>query len=159
MPKDNLKRMQELAKEIFAMDNDLSQISVDEATMELLRKIHHNTLSEKRNEDGPIAWLLIIPTKEQIMRKFISGKISERALLLETPLDEKYEAIYLCSVLVLPEFRRKGIAKKMVCKAIEAIQKKHPIKFLFYWAFSVEGETLAHKIADELGLPILKRKI
>ncbi|MBI5020749.1 MAG: GNAT family N-acetyltransferase [Ignavibacteriales bacterium] len=159
MPKDNFKRMQELAKEFFAMDNDPSQISVNEETIDLLRKIHPNTLSEERNEDGPIAWLLIIPTTEQIMQNFISGELSERGILSETPQNEKYDAIYLCSILILPEFRGKGIAKELIIKAINSIRKNHPIQSLFYWAFSVEGEALAYKIASKLGLPIFKRKI
>jgi GNAT superfamily N-acetyltransferase len=69
----------------------------------------------------------------------------------------QYDAIYLCSALVLPEYRGKGIAKRLACTAIEAIQADHPIKSLVCWAFSREGEALATSIAREVGIPLLQR--
>jgi hypothetical protein len=157
MPKNNFTRMRKLAEDFFAMHNDPSQIVVNEDTMKRLLKIHPGTLSEKKNKDGPIAWMLIIPTTKQVMEKFITGKINERDLLGQTPVGVKYEAIYLCSALVLPEFRGKDIAKKLVFKAVASIQRDHPIKYLFVWSFSKEGEGLAGTIAAKINLPLLKR--
>jgi hypothetical protein len=157
MPKDNFTRMRELAEEFFAMHNDPSQLAVNEDTMKRLLKIHPGTLSEKKNKDGPIAWMLIIPTTKQIMENFITGKINERELLDQTPVGVKYEAIYLCSALVLPEFRGNDIAKKLAYNAVDSIERDHPIKYLFVWSFSKEGEGLAGTIAAKFNLPLLKR--
>jgi len=91
------------------------------------------------------------------MTKFINKTISERELYELTPLNAKYEAIYLCSALLLEEFRGKGIAQSLASKAIENIRIDHPIEALFFWSFSKEGEKLAEKLSRLIGLPLYKR--
>ena len=91
------------------------------------------------------------------MEQFIASKINERELLSKTPLRGKYDSIYLCSALVLPEYRGKGIAKSLMIKAIKSIQKEHPINCLFYWGFSKEGKKLAASVAKSFSLPLYKR--
>jgi ribosomal protein S18 acetylase RimI-like enzyme len=157
MSGDNLERMIRLADEFFDMKNDPDQISVNEQTMELLRKLHPATLNEKADSDGPIAWILVIPTTHDVMEKFVEGSINERELLTRTPLGEQYDAVYLCSALVLPEFRGSGLARTLTIEAVKSIQRDHPIRHLFYWAFSIEGEKLGSSVARELGLPLLLR--
>jgi GNAT superfamily N-acetyltransferase len=154
----NLERMIRLAEEFFEMKNDPMQISVDEKTRKRLKKIHPNTMAEIRNKNGPIAWILVIPTTVALMQQFVAKTIHERDLLEKTPLRTKYDALYLCSALVLPEHRGKGIAKRLVTKAIRNIRKEHPIKYLFYWAFSKEGRNLARSAAKTFDLPLLSRR-
>ena len=146
-----------LANEFFDMKNDPDQISVDEEVMQLLRKLHPATLNEKADSNGPIAWILVIPTTHELMEKFVNGSINERELLASTPLGKRYDTVYLCSALVLPEFRGSGLARSLTTEAVKSIQRDHPIKHLFYWAFSTEGEKLASSVARELGLPLLLR--
>ena len=153
----NLERMIQLAEEFFGTRNDPEQISVNEEVMERLRAIHPNTLSEQQNKDGPIAWILLLPTTQGLMRQFIGKNITEKELLDKTPLGETYDALYLCSALVLPEERGKGLAKRLASQAIKAIQKEHPLKFLFVWEFSAEGEHLAEALAEESHLPLYRR--
>lgn len=157
MSDDNLSRMIRLADEFFETRNDPAQISVTEDVMEHLRRIHPSTLTEENNGTGPIAWIMVIPTTWAIMELFIAGQITERAILESTPLDIPYDAIYLCSALVLPEHRRRGIAKRLAIDAISSIRKDHPIRELFYWAFSVEGQKLAESVARSVGLPLRER--
>jgi hypothetical protein len=66
-------------------------------------------------------------------------------------------AIYLCSALLLDEFRGKGIAQELCIEAIEGIKIDHSIKALFYWSLSKEGEKLAEKISGLIDLPLYKR--
>ncbi len=147
-----------LADEFFEAKSDPMQISVDRETMDALKKIHPSTMGEVANKKGPIAWILVVPTTHKLMKEFISKKINEKQLLDNTPLGSKYEAVYLCSALVLPEERGKGLAKRLLIKSIKAIKKKHPIKFLFYWGFSPEGKNLAGATAKELSLPLYSRE-
>lgn len=146
--------MIKLAEEFFNMKNDPTQLSVNEDIMKHLLEIHPSTLSEKTNENGPIAWTLIIPTTIQVMDDFLSQKITEKEILDYTLLGVKYETIYLCSALVLPEYRGEGLAKQMVIESILLIIKHHPIKHLFVWSFSIAGKRLAISIAKELNLPL-----
>jgi hypothetical protein len=154
MEQKNLQRMIRLAAEFFDAKNDPAQISIDDESMRKLRQIHPASLSEETDRDGPIAWVLVIPTTRELMEQFIAKTISERELLDRTSLHGPYDALYLCSALVLPEHRGMGFAKRQTMKAITAIRKEHPITSLFCWAFSVEGQNLAASVARESGLPL-----
>jgi hypothetical protein len=157
--KNNYLRMLSLIDEVFATRNDPNQIQVTKKQMKKLKIIHPLTLTEFANENGPLIWVLMIPTTKKIMDDFLKNKISERVLLERTPIAVKYETIYLCSVTALPEIRRQGITKKLCITTINEICKTNPITDLFVWPFSLEGAQLAMNIADEccLKLNILNR--
>ena len=149
--------MIKLAEDVFDIRHDPDQLSVDENVIKHLQEIHPATVSEYADSNGPAVWILVIPTTTELMNKFIEGKITEKQLYELTPLNVKYEALYLCSAMVLKEYRRKGIAKKLTMQAIESIRKTNPLKALFVWAFSKEGEALAENIALQAGLPLKKK--
>ncbi|MDB5282398.1 MAG: GCN5-related N-acetyltransferase (GNAT)-like protein [Bacteroidota bacterium] len=153
----NFERMIQLAEDVFSTHNDPAQLDVDEKVMEQLQRLHPATLSQHDEGDGPVVWILLIPTTIELMNQFIAEKISESELLYKTPLNIKYEALYLCSALVLPEFRKKGLATKTGLAAIHQIRATHPIKYLFTWSFSKEGAIVATKAAEHEGLPLLER--
>ena len=157
MALSNYERIIQLSDEVFSSRTDPDQLNVDEKVMERLELIHPDTLSEFDDGNGPVCWILCIPTTLDLMSKFIDQKISERELYELTPLNTKYEAIYLCSALLLEEFRGKGIAQKLAVEAIENIKTDHNIKALFFWAFSKEGEKLAEKLSGLMGLPLYRR--
>jgi GNAT superfamily N-acetyltransferase len=149
--------MVKLAETFFETKNDPEQLSVNEAVINRLREIHPDTLAEERTADGPVAWVLVIPTSLVMMERFLEQTMNERDLLRPLAAGETYEAIYLCSALVLPEFRRQGLARRLTIRSVESMRKDYPIKRLFYWAFSREGETLATSVAHACALPLLKR--
>lgn len=157
MALSNYERMIQLADEVFSSRTDPDQLNLDENVMKHLQLIHPNTMSEYDNGNGPVCWILCIPTTLDLMTQFINKEISERDLYELTPLNTKYEAIYLCSALLLEEFRGKGIAQRLGVKALENIKIDHSIKALFFWSFSKEGEKLADKASGLMGLPLYKR--
>jgi len=157
MSKSNFERLIELSDEVFSSRTDPDQLNINENVMEHLQLIHPDTISEYDDGNGPVCWILCIPTTLDLMNQFIHKEISERELYELTPLNIKYEAIYMCSALLLEEFRGKGIAQRVGMKAIENIMVDHSIKALFFWSFSKEGEKLADKASDLLGLPLYKR--
>jgi predicted GNAT family acetyltransferase len=157
MSKSNFERMIQLSDEVFSSRTDPDQLNVNENVMEHLQRIHPDTISVYDDGNGPVCWILCIPTTLDLMTQFIHKEISERELYELTPLNTKYEAIYLCSALLLEEFRGKGIAQGIALKAIENIKKEHTIKALFTWSFTKEGEKLADKISGLLNLPLYKR--
>lgn len=153
----NYERMIALADEVFAYRTDPDQLLVDDAVMRRLHLLHPATLSEYADANGPVAWILLIPTTTNLMERFLNDELSERQLFDETPPQQTYTAIYLCSALVLPEYRRKGIAKKLTLEAIAKIRKDHPIEYLFVWPFTAEGDITAEKLAEAVRLPLKKR--
>jgi GNAT superfamily N-acetyltransferase len=146
-----------LAEEFFDMKNDPDQLSVDEGSIARLREIDPATMSEERDENGPVAWILVIPTTHALMELFVRGEINERELLERTRPGRVYDSLYLCSALVLPEQRGKGLARRLAVRAVRSIQETHPIRSLFYWGFSAEGDRLAASLARECGLPLHRR--
>lgn len=155
---NNFERMLEVVGEAFDTRNDPDQISVSEEERELLEAIHPDTLSEQANDDGPVVWILLVPTTRQIMDLFLEGAISEKELLHRTAAGGSYDVLYLCSASVLPEFRQKGLAKQLCMEAVSSIRKDHNITTLFYWPFSEEGKLLATAVASAAGLPLLEKK-
>jgi len=149
--------MIQLSDDVFSSRTDPDQLNVNENVMEHLHLIHPDTIAEHDDGNGPICWILCIPTTLDLMTQFINQEISERELYELTPLNTKYESIYLCSALLLEEFRGEGIAQQLCVKAIENIKIDHPITALFFWSFSKEGEKLAEKVSGLLGLPLHKR--
>jgi GNAT superfamily N-acetyltransferase len=158
MDHDNYKRLIKMADEVFAVKDDPSQLDVDENVLDRLRKIHPATISEYNEGNGPCAWVLLIPTTIDLMNRFVSGEITEKELYELTPLETAYSAVYLCSALVLEEYRRKGITKRLALSAIEKMKEDHPLQTAFVWAFSEEGDKAAETIAHLAGLPLMKRK-
>lgn len=153
----NFERMLQLADDVFAVKNDPDQLDVNQDVLDQLRRIHPATVSEFDDGHGPVAWVLLIPTTLGLMDQFLNHSISEKELYEQTPLDAAYEAIYLCSAMVLEEYRRKGIARQLTLKAIDSIRKDHPIKNLFVWSFTIEGDMTADTISQITSLPLLKR--
>jgi len=154
MTLSNYERMIQLADEVFAAKTDPHQLDINEQVLDRLRKIHPATVSEYDDGNGPVAWILLIPTTTELMNQFIEGSISEKELFELTQLNSKYEALYLCSAMVLEEYRRKGIAKRLTLKAVDALRKDHPIKSLFVWTFSTEGLLGAEALARLTSLPL-----
>ena len=152
------ERMIELVNSFFDTRNDPDQISVSEEEMNKLAAIHPATMSEYADEAGPIVWILLVPTMHGIMEQFVKGTLTEKQLLQQTEPGQKYDAIYLCSASVLPEYRRQALAKNTTVQAINNIRKDHEIKTLFYWPFSEAGKALAKGIAREVGLPLLEKQ-
>ncbi|MGZ3903360.1 MAG: hypothetical protein ACXVC6_06690 [Bacteroidia bacterium] len=148
--------MIQLAEEAFSVRNDPDQLDVDESVINHLMEMHPATVSEY-DDNGPAVWILLIPTTTELMQQFLDKEISEKQLYEKTPLTVKYNAIYLCSAMVLSEYRRQGIAKRLTVEAVKKICAEHPIKNLFVWPFSPEGSSLAENIAMEFGMPLLKR--
>ncbi len=154
MQKPNYQRMYDLIDEVFSTRQDPGQLQVNAEQMRKLQALHPATLSEEASDEGPLIWVLLIPTTEHLMRLFLSGDLNEKELLEQTNPDDKLTALYLCSVTTLPEARGKGRTRDLCLSAISEINKVHPLQFLFVWPFTKEGKALAEKLARETGLPL-----
>ncbi|MEX1188719.1 MAG: GNAT family N-acetyltransferase [Bacteroidia bacterium] len=158
MEQTNFERMIQLAEDVFATKDDPDQLDVNEQVIERLLMIHPNSVSEYDDGNGPVAWLILIPSTKELMNQFFNKEISEKVLFLKTKIGEKYDSVYLCSGLVLPEYRRKGITKELAKKALAEIRKQHEIKSLVAWPFTKEGNLASEDLARYLGLPLLLRQ-
>jgi GNAT superfamily N-acetyltransferase len=153
----HLSRMLALVDEVFDTKNDPDQIAFSEEDMEKLHALHPFSMNEHLVDDGPVVWSTVIPTSKAIGEAFMNGDISECELLKRTSKDTPFEMIYLCSVLVHPDFRGQGLAYEITRTAIANICAEHKIESLCVWPFSPEGLQLAHRLADEAELPLVLR--
>jgi len=154
MSLSNFERMIQLAEEVFDSKSNPEQLEVNEEVLNHLYKIHPASVQEFDDGNGPVVWVLLFPTTNVLMDDFLKNKISEKQLFELTPLNIQYDAIYLCSAMVLEEYRRKGIAQQLTKNAIEEIIKLNPITSLFVWPFTKEGSSLAEKISTSVGLQL-----
>ena len=154
MSLSNFERMIQLAEEVFDSKSDPDQLEVNEEVLNHLCKIHPASVQEFDDGNGPVVWVLLFPTTNELMEDFLKNKISEKKLFELTALNVQYDAIYLCSAMVLEEYRRKGIAQQLTKEAIEEIRKSHLITSLFVWPFTNEGSALAEKISTSVGLQL-----
>jgi len=157
MASGSYERMIQLAEETFHGAEDPSAIVVTETLLGRLRHMHSSTVSEECDEAGPIAWVLLLPTTHELITRFLAKDLTERQLFVSTPDDTTYDALYMCSALVLPEYRRRGIARRLIVDAVRSIRRDHPISSLAFWPFSAEGRQLAESAARECGLPLFER--
>lgn len=153
----NLERMLALVEEVFSVRDDPTQLRVDETVLARLQRMHPATVGEHDDGHGPVAWLLLMPTTTDLMEAFARGNLTEQQLYERTPEHGPYEALYLCSALVLPEYRRTGIILRLMARALSSIRKDHPIHALFVWPFTPEGRAAAMALARAAGLPLRVR--
>lgn len=158
MEQSNFERMIQLADDVFATKQDPDQLDVNEQVIERLLMIHPSSVSEYDDGNGPVAWLILIPSTDKLMLQFLKKELSEKELFLKTKIGENYDSVYLCSGLVLPEYRRKGITRKLAVNALAEIRKKHDIKSLVAWPFTDEGRLASENLAKSLALPLLIRQ-
>ncbi len=143
----NLIKLLDLVDRIFQTRNDPTQIGFSDQDMAKMSRLHTACLQEAENEEGPIAWVAVIPTSQSLMHEFIDKAISERELFDLTTPETPKQVVYLCSAIVLPEFRASGVAMKLSLNAIHAMQQQWKISAAFVWPFSNDGEMLARSIA------------
>lgn len=157
MSSTNFERMLSLAETSFDVRNDPNQLDVNEEVIHRLLQIHPSAVVEKNEDDGPVIWIILIPTTIILMQQFLQNHISEKELFDNTPIGISYDAIYLCSAITLEEYRGKGITKNLCTEAIENIKEDNPISSIFVWSFSKEGEHLAEAIAEKTQLSLFKK--
>jgi ribosomal protein S18 acetylase RimI-like enzyme len=153
----NEARMYELIDDVFDTQNDSTQLRFSESDIEKLNSLSPHTLQEASNEDGPFAWISVFPTSLELMNQFLSEQINERQLFDLTNKEDKNDVVYLCSAIVLPEFRNQGLALKLTIQAVEALQLSYPIRVALVWPFSDSGLRLAEKAAEACGLTLQAR--
>ena len=150
--------MLQLAEDVFEARTDPEQLDVTEEVITKLQNIHPASLTEHIEGDGPVVWILMVPVTKLIMDRFLNLEITEKELYDLTDKGQSFEAIYLCSALVLPEYRNKGLARDTAVAALNQMRKDFPIKSLFMWPFSEGGKKLAESIAQLSGLELKIRK-
>ncbi|MFA6254332.1 MAG: GNAT family N-acetyltransferase [Candidatus Paceibacterota bacterium] len=153
-----LEYTQKEAEKFFGTLDDPEQIPITMESHDKLEAIDPNSMLYKRDVDGNVVgWTIFIPTTSVLMNRFLSGEINERQLFDQTQIGDNYDALYLCSIIVPPEYRGKGYAKDLGREALKRFSDTPCIQNVFAWPFSEEGKQLLDH-AKDLGLDVHVRK-
>lgn len=158
----DLDETSKIAEDYFGTQKNNNQIATTPENRDWFYKNIKDCINIIRFKEKIIGFSFTMPTTKKLMNSFISGKINERELfekIKQEKIQQFPEAIYLCSAVIKKEFRRKGLVKEAFLKSLNKIisnSNKRPI--LFYESYSAEGNSLAKKIADLIGLTLKSRK-
>jgi hypothetical protein len=155
MEKANYQRLLELADQLFNTKSDPEQLDVNEAVINTLHQISPVLVYEHQIDQEAVAWVTLIPSNEALTEAFINGGLTEKTYFEKSVELKQFDTIYLCSAIVLEEFRHQGIVSQQCKKAIELMRQNHPIKQLAAWPFTTEGLECANSIARQVGLPLI----
>ncbi|MBI2044655.1 hypothetical protein HYT23_01215 [Candidatus Pacearchaeota archaeon] len=133
--------------------------------MKNIKWVHENVLDFDniiKFEGKIIGNTFMLPCTKDLMGRFLSNSINENQLFEEIKKNvnpKKFDAIYLCSSFIKPEFRGKGLSVEARMKTIKRVTKNLKIKpILFYEPYTEEGEKSCEKVAEILGLELRKRE-
>lgn len=153
-----LQKEMKIAEEIFGTESDPDQMPITKESVEKLNKLSNGWLESEFDESGePISWAVVMPTQKDLAEKFLNKEITEKQLLELTQPADTYDAVYLVSVITVPEHRGKGLAGKVTQRAIKNMPVTGDVLY-FVWPASKEGEIVAKKLEQVLGKEIKIRK-
>lgn len=148
-------------EEYFQTSKDKEQAEISRERLEWIVKSFPEGVGIIKT-DKIIGSTLVLPCTLELMNSFLKNKINEEELfkgMEEYSSYDKMEAIYLCSAILLPEYRGKGLASQSWKMSIRKMMEKSDKKsVLFYWEYSNEGKFLSERVARDLGLE-LRRKM
>lgn len=143
-----------LAQNFFHTENKLDEIQISEENKRFLQKYIpdcHNIIRAGRKVIGST---FIIPCNKELMKKFLTKKISEKDLFEEVKKKityKNFDTIYLCSSFLKEEYRGRGLAIEGRIKSIKKILQGRRIKpILFSWAQTKEGKKSVKRTASLL---------
>ncbi len=153
-----LAKEMQIAEAIFGTENDPDQMPITNESIAKLDSLCSDWLVSELDDNGePISWAIAMPTQKHLAQDFLNNKITERQLLDLTVPSDIYDAVYLVSVITVPEHRGKGLGTKVVKQVLQNMPIINDAIY-FAWPTSDEGMNLVKKIESELGREIILKK-
>ncbi len=147
-----------IAEQFYGSESHPDHIPIKAESAAKLDSISDNWFNcafDDNNE--PISWIVVIPTSIALMKDFITAKITEKQLFDSTSIATPQEALYLCSAFTIPEYRRQGLAMRLILETIGQFEQSGT-KELFAWIYSPEGEQMVTTMQQRYGRKIYIRK-
>ncbi len=149
-----IKKQMKIAEGIFGTESDPDQMPINNEARKKLDSLCSGWLETEFDEAGePISWAVVMPTQRAVAEKFLAKEINEKDILDMTEPADIYDAVYLVSVITVPEHRGKGLGKKVVERAM-ANMPATPDALYFSWPTTPEGEGMFAKYGTFLGKEI-----
>jgi hypothetical protein len=143
-----------VAVELFGTDDDPDQAQPTLHNALSLINLEKNNFLCIKDENKVIAWSVVLPTSIKNMTSFLSNRMTEKDLFLDSINNPKFESLYLMSVIVLPEYRKKGLGSKLLTQQINYFKNNFSINNFYAMILSNEGSKLLEKLIEDLKIKI-----
>lgn len=153
-----MKKEMAIAEAIFGTESDPDQMPINDETRKKLNSLFDGWLETEFDEAGePISWVVLMPTQRSLAEEFVSGVITEKELLEKTQPQEIYDALYIVSIITVPEHRGKNLSLKVLERVIPRVPLT-PDALYITWPTTLEGRGALQKYAAYLGKEIKIRE-
>ncbi len=152
-----IQKQMKIAEEIYGTGSDPDQMPVTIESAKKLDRLCSGWLETEFDEAGePISWAVVMPTQKVLAEKFLNKEITERDLLGMTEPAGAYDAVYIVSVITIPEYRGKGLGTKVVERAVSNMPVTSDAVY-FTWPTTKEGEAMLYKRRQSIPFQIHTR--
>ena len=154
---DDIREAARIGENYFQTEKDPRQFRVNYENYSYVYNHFPHCLNVIKDGKRVIGFALMLPCDRKIMDDFLSKRINEFQLLERVKKDvvyEKFETIYLADAFIEPEYRRKGLILSGFVDSIKKLMKINGNIQLFSWGYSKEGEKLAYRIGEKLGMKV-----
>ena len=104
-----------------------------------------------KEDDEPIAWSLVLPTRREDMEEFLVQKITEQELFDRAKAHPSFESLYIFAAITRPEYRLKGLAAQLLEYQIGYFKKQYGVKDFYAWILTPEGKALTEALEKKFG--------
>jgi len=148
--------VQDYAERMYGTSADPDQIPINDESYRKITAISPDALLCLEDAQGSLlSWSVCLPTTRELADLFCEGTITEKELFERTPVGITYDALYLCSIITLPEYQRRGYASTLLREGIARFPEANT--YLCVWAWSKGGRALV-RFAKKNGYVIYARK-
>lgn len=88
-------------------------------------KDYHDGFLLKDENNCYVGYLVYVPVKKELYDMFVNGKLSDDVEIDSKLIIEKSDYIYIVSIVILEEYRRKGYGTKMLNRLFEISKAKN----------------------------------
>jgi len=142
--------------EIFHTESDDTQIPASQESREKFFALDSHCLAVDVDDAGePRGHVLLIPTQRALVERFLKSEITEKEMFDLTQKSDSYDALYLCSALTMPKYRRRGVALNLLTTTVEKFTSRYPIDLIFAWPYSDEGMKLGRALEASTGRKVV----
>lgn len=144
--------------DFFHTESDNTQIPASQESRDKFFTLDPYCLAVDIDENGePRGHVLLIPTQKTLAERFLKNSITEKEMFDLTQKSDVYDALYVCSAVTMPKYRRQGVALNLLTTTIEKFVSRYPnpIDLIFAWPYSDEGMKLGKVLEVKISRPIV----
>lgn len=145
----DFEEMTIIGEQIFYTEDDDTQSKASVENCIGISNVDPYCYVSIKENDKNMAWSIVLPTSIDNMNKFLKGEINEAQLSEASKSNPCFECLYFMAVIVLPEYRKMGLAKFLLKEQIKYFQEKYSIDKFFGWIFTKDGNLLADSMKKE----------